>query len=163
MYQVTKTYGHDLGLSTCFRQWRAKSHCSNLHGYALSFKLTFGADELDENLWVIDFGSLKPVKAWLFEQFDHKTVVAADDYMLGDFLSNEAMDVKVMPDGMGTGCEMFARYVFGYVNDWLVNEYNLGNSYGSRVWLVSVECREHGANSAIAYRQATHDDEGITF
>ena len=40
-WQVTKTYGHDLGLSCCFRQWGASSHCRFLHGYALSFSFTF--------------------------------------------------------------------------------------------------------------------------
>ncbi|SVB70610.1 uncharacterized protein METZ01_LOCUS223464, partial [marine metagenome] len=28
MYQSTKTYGNEVGLSCCFRQWRADSHCN---------------------------------------------------------------------------------------------------------------------------------------
>ena len=36
-----------------------------LHGYSLQFKFTFEARELDERNWVVDFGGLKPLKAWL--------------------------------------------------------------------------------------------------
>ena len=36
VWRSTKTYGHEEGLSCCFRQWRAThSHCRLLHGYAL--------------------------------------------------------------------------------------------------------------------------------
>ena len=33
----SKKYGHDRGLSTAFRQWRADSHCRFMHGYSLEF------------------------------------------------------------------------------------------------------------------------------
>ena len=35
MYRSSKTYGHEIGLSAAFRQWRAQSHCRLIHGYAL--------------------------------------------------------------------------------------------------------------------------------
>jgi 6-pyruvoyltetrahydropterin/6-carboxytetrahydropterin synthase len=146
MYYVTKTYGHELGLSACFRQWRAKSHCRFLHGYPLSFKLEFGANELDENNWVIDFGGLKSVKAWLVDMFDHKLVIAKDDpmfqdlYALGDPEIGLA-DVTILPS---VGCEAFAFLVFMYVANWLVDQ-----RHTPRVHLVSVECREHSGNSAV--------------
>lgn len=153
MYLVTKTYGHDLGLSACFRQWRAKSHCRFLHGYPLSFKLTFAADDLDENNWVLDFGGLKPVKAWLVENFDHKLLVATDDperetlvALAGiDQLQKPLADVLVVPT---VGCEGFAKYVAGFVNSWL--RASMPEAvHGRRLHLVEVEVREHGGNSAI--------------
>ena len=55
----TKKYGHERGLSAAFRQWRAESHCRFMHGYSLEFGFVFGAHELDENNWVVDFGGLK--------------------------------------------------------------------------------------------------------
>ena len=149
MYKVTKTYPHELGLSACFRQHRAKSHCRFLHGYPLSFKLTFGAKELDENNWVLDFGGLKEVKAWLCETFDHRLVVANDD-PARDFLVSlgQATDDRpqlaqplIIPN---VGCEAFARYVFDYVKAWLNR-----NGHSSRVRLLEVEVREHGGNSGI--------------
>ena len=59
MFFSTKTYGHETGLSCAFRQPNAThSHCSLLHGYALSFKFVFGAQELDNKNWAVDFGDL---------------------------------------------------------------------------------------------------------
>lgn len=149
MYLVTKTYGHELGLSACFRQHRAKSHCRFLHGYPLSFKLTFAADKLDSDNWVLDFGGLKPVKAWLVETFDHRTLVAEDDPMLKPYFrslhDDQIIDLLVVPF---VGCEGFARYVFDWVDNWLGDELPLEcDIRGLR--LVEVEVREHGGNSAI--------------
>ena len=64
-YYQTKTYGHNIGLSACFRQSNAHSHCKFLHGYSLQFKFVSSCDSLDERNWVVDFGGLKPMKAWL--------------------------------------------------------------------------------------------------
>lgn len=155
MFFVTKTYGHDLGLSACFRQWRAKSHCRFLHGYPLSFKLTFAADQLDDNNWVLDFGGLKRVAEWLRNTFDHKLLIAEDDPMLTDLKSlGEACDgidyaqlaqTQIVPF---VGCEGFAKYVFDWVDAWLGDELPLEcDIRGLR--LVEVEVREHGGNSAI--------------
>lgn len=159
MYFVTKTYGHELGLSACFRQWKAQSHCRFLHGYPLSFKLTFGCTDdalLDD--WVINFGGLKDIKAWLCDTFDHKLLVAEDDPQRGRF--EQLADNWWMPLGADAakhdhpvaqvlvipkiGCEGFARYVFDHVFDWMGD-----NGHMPRVFLHSVEVREHGGNSAI--------------
>lgn len=143
MYKSTKTYGHELGLSAVFRQWRAKSHCSKLHGYALSFKLTFGCDELDANGWVMDFGALKPVKDELVRLFDHTVLVAYDDPELQRYAALNDADMIQLVAVHRTGCEGFAKLVYDNVTTWL-------RSYqGGRVRLLSVECAEHGANSAI--------------
>ena len=46
MYQSTKTYGNDVGLSCTFRQWKADSHCNKLHGYSLGFRFVFEAQKI---------------------------------------------------------------------------------------------------------------------
>ena len=46
-----------------FRQWRADSHCKFLHGYSFEFEFEFGAHELDERNWVVDFGGLKELES----------------------------------------------------------------------------------------------------
>jgi 6-pyruvoyltetrahydropterin/6-carboxytetrahydropterin synthase len=143
-YRSTKTYGHELGLSCCFRQWRADSHCNQLHGYSLAFQVVFEADTLDARNWVVDFGSLKSFKAILEDSFDHKLVVAQDDPELGFILQLKERgiaDVLVFPR---VGCEAFAEYVGETLDIWLTD-----NGYAPRVRVVSVECREHGANSAL--------------
>jgi 6-pyruvoyltetrahydropterin/6-carboxytetrahydropterin synthase len=148
-YRVTKTYGHDLGLSACFRQHRATSHCRFLHGYALSFKFTFEADELDARNWVMDFGGLRELKEWLCQTFDHKLLIAADDpyreeldqlalYRLADPLLVHAV-----------GCEAFARMAWDAASQ-LLMKWRTREVAPLRqgVQLIEVECREHGANGA---------------
>ena len=140
MYKSTKTYGHNLGLSSTFRQWRAKSHCSFLHGYALQFKFTFQAAYLDERNWVVDFGSLKRLKMKLEDTFDHKMIVAQDDPLLSKFkeiAKAGGSDIRVV---QAVGCEAFAELAFYYAESVVDND---------RVQVVSCECSEHGANSAI--------------
>lgn len=143
-YQSTKTYGHELGLSCCFRQWRADSHCNKLHGYALSFKVTFEALDLDARNWVVDFGSLKSFKGLLEGTFDHKLVVAEDDPDLGFIMQLKDRGIADVITVPKAGCEAFAELVGGVLEVWLID-----NGYSPRVRLVSVECREHGANSAL--------------
>lgn len=143
-HQSTKCYGHEIGLSAAFRQWRADSHCRFLHGYALAVKFIFEADELDARHWVVDFGSLKSLKGWLEDLFDHKTLVAEDDPELPAFRLMEKhglCQLRIVP---ATGCERFAEMIYGATEVWLMD-----NGYSPRVRLVSVEVREHGANSAI--------------
>jgi 6-pyruvoyltetrahydropterin/6-carboxytetrahydropterin synthase len=145
MYVSTKTYGHELGLSCAFRQWRAESHCNKLHGYAISVKLTFEADTLDHRNWVMDFGGLKPVKARLQELFDHTIAVDALDPCFDRFWDlDEAGLARVVTFQDGVGCEAFAEFVWRYVHGWLEKE-----GQAPRVRIRSVEVREHGANSAI--------------
>lgn len=143
-YRSTKTYGHEIGLSAAFRQWRADSHCKYLHGYALAVKFVFEASELDNRNWVVDFGSLKALKGWLENTFDHKTLVAEDDPCFHHFKVMEQVGIIQMVVVPATGCEKFAEMIYGATQVWLKD-----NGYAPRVRLVSVEVREHGANSAI--------------
>ena len=150
IFQSTKTYGHDVGISCCFRQPKAiHSHCSKLHGYALGFKFVFEAYKLDDLNWVMDFGGLKELKQRLIETFDHKLVVAGDDPEVGVFQSLHNLgiaDVLVFPSGVG--CERFAERAF-HIAVSVVSKAQDGRPNGSgRVKVVSCECSEHGANSA---------------
>ena len=143
MHRSIKTYGNEVGLSCCFRQWRADSHCNKLHGYSLGFRFTFEAATLDERNWVYDFGDCKWIKAYLQDKFDHKLVVARDDPILEDeflytALSNIA-DIRYMDN---VGSEKFAESVYNHVGP-KIKERTKG-----RVSLFRVECFEHGANSA---------------
>lgn len=144
VYLSTKSYGHELGLSAVFRQWRADSHCNKLHGYSLAFNFVFEADELDDRNWVVDFGDLKELKHSLQDTFDHKLVVAADDPERGklEYLHQAGIaDVVILTD---VGCEKFAELAYELAWD-VLNE----KGYLPRVRISSVECSEHGANSAI--------------
>lgn len=143
----TKTYGHEIGLSAAFRQWRAQSHCRFIHGYALSVRFEFETDELDERNWVVDFGSLKGLKGWLESTFDHKLLVAEDDPQRAWFEEAERRGLAQVVFVPATGCERFAELILESTEIWLED-----NGYAPRVRVRSVEVKEHGANSAIAER-----------
>lgn len=147
-YCSTKTFGHDVGISCAFRQWRATSHCNQIHGYALAFKFTFEAEHLDDKNWVVDFGGLKALKEMLLEAFDHKLVVAEDDPQLDVIMELSHAGVADVHVVKAVGCEAFARIGFEMASRMIDN---------ARVFVVSCEVMEHGANSAIYYRE--EDDE----
>tara|TARA_B100002019_G_scaffold46332_1_gene39001 strand:+ start:2621 stop:3067 length:447 start_codon:yes stop_codon:yes gene_type:complete len=142
-YFSTKTYGHNIGLSACFRQPNAHSHCKFLHGYSLQFKFKFGCNELDERNWVVDFGGLKPLKAWLENTFDHKVVLDSYDPHMEEFVNLQNKGLAELTILNGVGVEKFAEHAFNFANE-LVKEMT-----DNRCYVVSCECAEHGANSAI--------------
>jgi 6-pyruvoyltetrahydropterin/6-carboxytetrahydropterin synthase len=144
MYYSTKTYGHEIGLSAAFRQWRAESHCRLIHGYSLAIKFVFESEDLDVRNWVVDFGSLKSLKGWLESTFDHTLLVAEDDPEKDLFVALDNAGVARIVVVPATGCEAFAELIHECTTVWLKD-----NGYSPRVRLTSVEVKEHGANSAI--------------
>ena len=143
-YFSTKTYGHNIGLSAVFRQPNADhSHCHLLHGYSLQFKFTFGCSELDNKNWAVDFGGLKPLKAWLEDCFDHKLCIDKDDPMKDELLLLESKGLAEIRQFDGVGAEKFAYHAWN-IADLLVKKMTDG-----RCWCESAECSEHGSNSAI--------------
>ena len=145
-FLVTKTYSSERGFSCCFRQWRSvHSHCSKLHGYALSFEVTFGCNELDTRNWVVDFGSMDTFKAALEYMFDHTTIIAEDDPVKEIFKNlheKGILDLRIIPN---VGCEQTAKYVFDMAEEWL-KEYKFNE--GRLLWVESVRVSEHPGNSA---------------
>jgi 6-pyruvoyltetrahydropterin/6-carboxytetrahydropterin synthase len=148
-YYVVKKFGPDIGLSTCFRQWKAESHCHFLHGYSLGFTFSFTCDVLDDNGWVIDFGGLKGLREEMVNTFDHHLCVASDDPELDYFMTldrNDLVMVSMFFDGVGV--EKFARYMYNRAEEFLNDHFKIDvENRGLRV--ISCECSEHGANSAI--------------
>ena len=143
-YYSTKTYGHNIGLSAVFRQPHADhSHCHLLHGYSLQFKFVFGCSDLDNKNWAVDFGGLKPLKAWLEDNFDHKTCVDKDDPLKSRLIDLESYGLAEIREFDGVGAEKFAEHAWRFA-DKLVREMT-----DDRCWCESAECSEHGANNAI--------------
>ena len=148
-YRSTKVID---GFSTCFRQHSAEdTHCKFLHGYAISFKVTFEG-ELDSRNWVVDFGGLKRSKTtidglapknWFNHMFDHTTIIAHNDPHRLEFehlAEKKVIQLRKLPF---VGCEKFAEFVYYKLRSWCLSEFN------GRVKIVSVECREHEKNTAI--------------
>lgn len=147
------------GYSACFRQWKADgTHCKYLHGYAVSFRVTFEG-ELDERNWVFDFGGMKRAQneilaehrgkkillspkeffAWLL---DHTTIIAQDDPELETFKQLDEKGVIQLRILQNVGCERFAEFLFYTINDFLQKETK------GRVQATSVTVYEHERNSA---------------
>lgn len=142
-YYSSKTYGHEQGLSAVFRQWRATSHCNQLHGYALSIQVVFGSQTLDDRNWVVDFGSLKPLKQQLVDTFDHKLIVSEDDPYIDELCALGGLglaDPLVLP---AVGCEAFAEHVHAMAESFL-RDY----APDRPIWVDRVVIQEHGANGA---------------
>ena len=149
MYQSTKLFD---GFTCCFRQWKAEStHCRFLHGYGVSFRVTFEGD-LDERNWVWDFGGMKRAKtlidgmqpkAWMDYMFDHTVIVAKDDPKLSGFQNMEIMNVIQLRTVEATGAEKFAEFIFHKLNRFVLTETQ------DRVRVAQVEFMEHNKNTAI--------------
>jgi 6-pyruvoyltetrahydropterin/6-carboxytetrahydropterin synthase len=149
------------GFSTCFRQWRAEgTHCKFLHGYGVSFEVTFEGD-LDFRNWVQDFGFLKRsqsqvkcvrwdgtsenlnIKDWLNWLLDHTVIVARNDPYFLDFIQMDQkgiIQLRVLED---VGAEKFAEYLFKVFNE------NVKVETNGRVKVTQVKFMEHNKNSAI--------------
>ena len=123
---------------------------SFVHGYGITFKITFEG-ELDERNWIWDFGGMKRAngnidgmnpKAWMDYMFDHTTIVAEDDPQVEFFKvmhSKELIQLRIIP---ATGAEQFAKYIYDKVNEFVLKETN------NRVHVTQVEFKENERNSA---------------
>lgn len=143
VYKSTKTY-NELG-PVAYRQWRADSHCNQIHGYALSFHFEFESDTLDARNWVVDYGSLRPLKDKLEEWFDHTLLVAIDDPEREALIALGKLGVAKITEVERTGCEGLAAFLYEYINTIFLGDYG----YADRVWCCKVQVRETGANMAM--------------
>lgn len=132
------------GYSCAHRRWAHKGHCALVHGYCRSFTVWFECEEREAYTgFVMDFGGLREVKAWLEEVFDHKLLLDSTDPLLESFRSLErkgACSLTILDD---VGMEGTAKYVYEHIDAWVKQKTN------QRVWVYSVECRENENNSAI--------------
>ena len=152
MYQSTKLFD---GFSCCFRQWKAETtHCKFLHGFGVSFRVTFEGD-LDHRNWVWDFGGMKRAKTlidgmqpkeWMDTMFDHTVIVAIDDPKLETFQAMEVMGLIQLRTVEATGAGKFAEFIYNKLSEFVYEETQ------GRVRIAQVEFMEHGKNTAI-YKQ----------
>jgi len=148
-YTSTKVFD---GFSCVFRQWKADTtHCRFLHGYAVSFKVTFEG-ELDHRNWVWDFGGMKRAKnlidgmqpkTWMDYMFDHTVIITEDDPQRETFKEMNRNGIIQLRRVEASGAERFAELVFNKLNDFVKIETD------KRVRVVEVEFRENGKNAAI--------------
>lgn len=106
------------------RQPAHAGHCRLIHGHNWSFEFEFQTKALDRCGFVVDFGDLKDVRAWLTEKFDHTLVLNEDD----PWLDHLKFTLVGIPDSKmpsfaemvlvpNCGAEGLAEYVFNHVNE----------------------------------------------
>jgi len=139
MYVSTKNYGPEEGFAVAYRQWRADRKsgkspgevytkdeipgCSAIHGYAMSFYFEFESETLDARNWVVDFGSLKPLKEFLKETFDHTMLVAEDDPHHAEYVRLRELGLCKLVEVSRTGCEGLSKFLYDYVNEIFLPDY----------------------------------------
>lgn len=144
-YRSTKTYRQ---IAPCaYRQWRADSHCNQIHGYAFSFHFEFETDDLDARNWAFDYGGLRPLKDKLEEWFDHTLLVAQDDPMRDELLRLGQLGLAKITEVEKTGCEGLADFLYEYINTIFLPQ--CGKSEADRLWCCRVEVRETDSNMAM--------------
>ena len=163
MYISTKHYGPEQGFAVAYRQWRADRKsgkgpnevytkdeipgCSAIHGYAMSFYFEFQSSTVDARNWVVDFGSLRPLKQFLTENFDHTMLVAEDDPHHAEYVRLRELGLCKLVEVENTGCEALAKYLYDYVNEIFLPEHYPNHS-GQEIHCRKVEVRETPSNSA---------------
>lgn len=155
-YKYTSTKEYIDAFPCAYRQWKSDSHCNKTHGYAFSMKFYFGANDLDARNWIVDYGSLKPLKQFLESQFDHTLLVATDDPYLETFRDLNRNGLAKVIELPALGCEALADQLYDYVNQVFIPE-NYGTGEANRVWCYRVEVRETQSN--MAFREGHREDE----
>ena len=141
-FKSSKRFGP---ITTGHRQWRDTGHCSYVHGYGRYVRITFEATELDERGWVMDFGDLRDVKSWIESEWDHRTLIAADDPVISELKVLEevgGINLNILPEGYLPGIEESCRYLYDKLNPMIQRKTN------NRVEITRVECWETEKNQA---------------
>ena len=149
-YVSTKEYRQ---IAPCaYRQYKADSHCNQIHGYAFSFKFEFECDTLDARNWCMDYGGLRPLKGLLEDWFDHTLLVAVDDPKRDELMKLGELGLAKITEVEKTGCEGIAEFLYEYINTIFLPQYGEAD----RVWCSRVEVRETDSN--MAYVQGHRED-----
>jgi 6-pyruvoyltetrahydropterin/6-carboxytetrahydropterin synthase len=105
-------------------------------------KLTFAADEVDENGFIVDFGELHYIKDWIDENLDHSCAFSASDPHRSKLEELEEMKLVRPLFIENASCEGLAKHLFEIFNP-MVSE-----NTGGRARIVSIDLLEDSKNSA---------------
>ena len=139
MITCTKSY-RDIPLS--HRQPLHGGRCSRLHGHSWAITLTFGAKELDDNGFVIDFGDLHLLRDWIDQNLDHATALKKSDPMRAEFEKLEQMGLLKILWVDSASCEGIAQFLYHTFQP-MIEQKTKG-----RVRIQSLHLEEDSKNSA---------------
>jgi len=139
MITCSKTY-RDIPLS--HRQPFHSGRCSRLHGHSWTITLTFEAENLDSNGFVIDFGDLHFIEDWIDENLDHGIVLCSDDPEKEKLLQLASDGLLQITWVDSASCEGIARFLYETFQP-MVESQTKG-----RAWIKSVHLKEDSKNAA---------------
>ena len=142
MLTCTKTY---FDIPFAHRQHMHDGHCSFIHGHNWDIRVTFSCEHTDANGFVVEFGKLKFLKAWIDDNLDHACAFSKNDPLKDKLIAAapEAWKVFVCDE---CSCEGLARKFYEVFNKLV------GDATGGRVSVISVEVSEDKKNTAIFSR-----------
>ncbi|MEB3984221.1 6-carboxytetrahydropterin synthase [Mycobacterium sp. 663a-19] len=131
---MRKAFGN---LPCCRRSWANQGKRFFLHGYERTFEVEFACAETEPGTGVVvGSGTVGEIDAALRHQFDHTTLIAADDPQrdLFELLAERGViDLRIMDN---TGMEGSAAWVFDTA------EQIVGLATAGRVWVSRIKARE---------------------
>ena len=93
----------------------------------------------------MDFGDLRDVKSWIESEWDHRTLIAADDPVIPELKALEkvgGINLNILPKGYLPGIEESCRYLYDRLNPVIQRKTN------NRVEITRVEIWETEKNQA---------------
>lgn len=123
------------------RQPRHPGHCHFIHGHSWTFTVTFACREPDANGFIVDFGGLKFLKAWLDDNLDHACVFSKEDPEKDRLLAEFPGLFKPFIVE-NASCEGIASHVYQVFDDKVRRE------TGGRAWVVELRLNEDSRNFA---------------
>lgn len=121
------------------RQPNHDGHCKLIHGHNWTIEVVLGAERMDENGFVLDFGKMQVLKD-IIARFDHAMVLNIDDPAAAHYAHDMYVDLVTIED---CSCEGLARHFFSSF------DHALDMATGGRVFVVSVVVHEDEKNSAM--------------
>lgn len=140
MLRCYKTYKD---IPFAHRQPLHEGACSKIHGHNWSITIEFEARELDANGFVVDFGKLKYIKAFIDSQLDHACLFAKNDAEIQALADSDFAPIFKIVWVENASCEGIALYLYQQFSD-LLKEHE-----GDRVWIYSLRLDEDDKNGVI--------------
>ena len=144
MYTCTKRYPE---ICVAHRNWQSQTHCALIHGYARTVEVTISCLSLSSANWVVDLGDLRFIKEFLYEQWDHRLLVASDDPLLDEMRKMEelgllSLNILDANRGWGPSLEQSCRFILDHIQT------RLRDLTQGRCWVSKVEVWEKTDNRA---------------
>jgi 6-pyruvoyltetrahydropterin/6-carboxytetrahydropterin synthase len=129
-------------LPCCHRSWTKEGKRYFLHGYERTFEIEFACAQTEPGTGlVLGPDAVEEIRSALRKQFDHTTLIAADDPERDLFellAARGVIDLRIMDN---TGMERSAAWVFDTVESIVVR------ATEGRVWVSQIKARESHSNA----------------